>query len=101
MGPARAEMTVDPARPGPNEIHLYLLNRTDGRQYDAAKEVHIEAKLPERGIAPISLKAVKAGPGHYVVSGAALSPPGEWQLTPVARISDFDELRAQFEVPVR
>jgi len=101
LGPARAELTVEPARPGPNEIHLYLFNRRDGRQYDAPKEVRLEAALPERTIEPLKIPAAKAGPGHYVISGAALSPPGDWHLELVARVSDFGELRAGFEVPIR
>ena len=101
LGPARAELTVEPARPGPNEVHLYLFDRRDGRQYDAPKEVRIEAALPERAIEPLKIAATKAGPGHYVVSGAALSPPGDWELEVVARVSAFDELRTGFEVPIR
>ena len=42
----------------------------------------------------------KAGPGHYVVGAAALAPPGDWRLELVARISDFDELRTTFTVPI-
>ena len=63
LGPARAELTVEPARPGPNEIHLYLFNRRDGRQYDAPKELRVEASLPERGIQPVKFPAEKGGPG--------------------------------------
>ena len=101
LGPARAELTVEPARPGPNEIHLYLFNRRDGRQYDAPKELRVEASLPERGIQPVKFAAEKGGPGHYVISGAALSPPGTWRLEVVARVSAFDELRTSFKVPIR
>ena len=101
LGPARAELTVEPARPGPNEIHLYLFNRRDGRQYDAPKELRVEASLPERGIQPVKFPAEKGGPGHYVISGAALSPPGTWRLEVVARVSAFDELRTSFKVPIR
>ncbi len=101
LGPARAELTVEPARPGPNEIHLYLFNRRDGRQYDAPKELRVEASLSERGIQPVKFPAEKGGPGHYVISGAALSPPGDWRLEVVARVSAFDELRTSFKVPIR
>jgi copper transport protein len=100
LGPARAELTVEPARAGANEIHVYLFNRSDGRQYDAPKELRFEASLPDRAIAPIRLDARKAGPGHYVVGAAALSPPGDWRLELVARISDFDELRTTYTVPI-
>ena len=53
------------------------------------------------GIAPIELEARKAGPGHYVIGGAPLAPAGDWTLEVVARVSEFDEHRARFDVPVR
>ena len=94
------ELTAEPAAPGPNEIHLYLFRRSDGRQYDAPKEVRFEAALPERDIERRRIEATKAGPGHYVASGAVLSPSGEWRLEVVARISEFDELRTTFDIPI-
>jgi copper transport protein len=101
LGPARADLTVDPARPGANEIHLYLFDRSDGRQYDATKELTMEAALPAREIAPITLRARKAGPGHYVADGAALAPSGDWQIEVAARVSEFDEHRTTFTLPIR
>ena len=100
LGPARAELTVEPARAGSNELHVYLFDRSDGTQYDAPKELRFEASLPEKGIAPVVLEGRKAGPGHYVIGGAALSPPGDWRLELIARITDFDELRTTFTVPI-
>jgi copper transport protein len=100
LGPARAELTVEPARAGANEVHVYLFDRSDGRQYDAPKEVRFEASLPGKGIEPIELEATKAGPGHYVVGAAALAPAGDWRLALIARISDFDELRTTYTVPI-
>jgi copper transport protein len=100
LGPARTELTVEPARAGANEIHVYLFDRSDGRQYDAPKELRFEASLPGKGIEPIELEATKAGPGHYVVGAAALAPAGDWRLELIARISDFDELRTTYTVPI-
>ena len=100
LGPARADLTVEPARPGANEIHVYLFDRSDGRQYDAPKEVRFEAALPEKRIA-LKLPARKAGPGHYVAGAVPLAPAGDWRLELVARVSDFDELRTTYTVPVK
>jgi copper transport protein len=101
VGPARLEMTVDPARVGPNEIHLYLFDRGSGRPFRGAKEVTVHAELPEKGIAAIHLDPTRAGPGHYVVSGAALSVAGDWMLEVAVRVSDFDEHQAHIKVPIR
>jgi copper transport protein len=101
IGPARLEMTVDPARLGPNEMHVYLFDRRDGRQFDETKELTVTAQLPEKGIAPIELEATRAGPGHYLVSGATFGVKGDWTVKIASRVSDFDEFRAKVRVPVR
>ena len=35
-----------------------------------------------------------------VRSSAAFAPAGDWKLTVTARVSDFDEYRADVEVPI-
>jgi copper transport protein len=101
IGPARMEMTVDPARVGPNEMHVYLFDRRDGSQYDATKELTVMAEQHDKRIGPIHFHATKAGLGHYVVSGAALGVAGDWSVEVVARVSEFDEYRAEVKVPIR
>jgi copper transport protein len=101
LGPARAELTVEPALAGPNEIHLYLFDRADGSQWNATKELTGDASLPGRDIAPIELQPRKAGPGHYVIGGAPLAPAGDWTPEVVALVSDFDEFRTRFQVPIK
>ena len=101
LGPARLELTVDPARVGANEVHLYLFNRRTGAQYDRARRVAVELRLPERRIGPLEVRTDKAGPGHWVARRAAIAPQGDWTLTVAADVSDFEQYRAQVEVPVR
>lgn len=101
LGPARMEATVEPARVGLNEMHLYLFDRADGRQFDATKELTITAELPAKGIAPIELEPSRAGPGHFVVGGAALTVPGDWTVSVTSRVSDFDQYEARLKVPIR
>ncbi|HEX5909758.1 MAG TPA: copper resistance protein CopC, partial [Thermoleophilaceae bacterium] len=100
LGPARLELTVDPARVGANEIHLYLFDRRTGAQYDRAKELTVSASLPAKRIGPLSLAARKTGPGHYTVRGASLVPAGDWVLAVESRVSAFDAFDAKVEVPV-
>jgi copper transport protein len=100
LGPARLELTVDPARPGTNELHMYLFRRSNGAQYDRVKELSVSLSLPGKGIGPLHLRADKAGPGHYVVRRADIAPGGEWKLTVQARVSAFDAYQAEVEVPV-
>jgi copper transport protein len=61
----------------------------------------VTAELPERGIEPIELEATDAGPGYYVISGAALAVEGVWTVEITPRVSDFDEFRRKLQVPIR
>ena len=101
LGPAQLEVTVDPATPGDNEIHLYLFDSQTGAQYDRPRELGLTATEEELDIGPLELDVRKAGPGHYVVPKAPLAPAGDWTLEARALISDFEELRGEIEVPVR
>jgi hypothetical protein len=91
---------VDPARSGANEVHVYLLNRRDGRQYDRVKELELRASLPDMSVGPVQLRTEKAGPGHYVVRRAQLAPGGDWRLEVSARVSEFDIYEKPVEVPI-
>ena len=101
VGPARLQATVDPASPGTNVIHLYLLDPRTGAPWNGAEEVGVRVRQPELGIGPLRERALRAGPGHYVVRGAQLGAPGDWQVDVAVRVSDFDEYTAKLEVPVR
>ena len=100
IGPAKLELTLEPASVGSNELHLYLFSKRDGSQYDAVEELEIDASLPSKGIEPIDLAPSKAGPGHYVVQGATFGLAGEWTLRISARVSEFDAHEARIDIPI-
>jgi copper transport protein len=99
FGPTQLEMTVDPARVGENQIHIFLFDSKTGAQYTKGKELTISASLPEKGIA-LDLKPEPAGPGHYIVSGALLNAPGTWKLKLTLLISEFEQLEKTVEVGI-
>jgi len=99
-GPARLEMTVDPARVGANQVHLYLFDARSGAQFTGVKEVTLSAELPEQGIGPLPLDLRPSGPGHYIAPDAALGVGGDWTLLVTVRISAFDQFEKAFEVPI-
>ncbi len=101
LGPLRMEVTMDPARVGPNELHLNLLRADDGTPFDGTKELEATLALASRDIGPLPLKAREAGPGHYVVDTVSLVPAGDWRLDVTTRISQFDQYEASLKVPVR
>jgi copper transport protein len=99
-GPIRAEVTIDPARTGPNEAHLYLFDRRTGAPYTRTKQLTVTAALSSRGIAGLQLTPRVAGPGHYVIEGATFGVAGDWKLTLTDRVSDFDQYETHFTVPI-
>jgi copper transport protein len=100
FGPIRAEVTIDPAKAGPNEAHLYLFDRRTGAPFTRTKQLTITAGLPRHGIAPIPLSAHVAGPGHYVIDGATFAAGGDWTVTLTDRVSAFDQYETHFTVPI-
>ena len=42
LGPADLQLTVDPARVGPNQMHVYLTDKRTGQQYDSVKEMNVD-----------------------------------------------------------
>jgi len=101
LGPAELEVTVDPARVGPNQVHLYLFDAKSGAQFDRIEELEVTASETGEEIGPLPLDARRAGPGHYTVQGALLTVAGDWQLDVTMRISAFDQYTAELEVPIR
>ena len=101
LGPLRLEATVDPARVGPNEIHLYVLDARNGSPFSATKELTVTLALPDKKIGPLPATARAAGPGHYVVDTVQLVPAGDWRLHVTSRVSEFDQYEGSLAVPVR
>lgn len=101
IGPAELEMTVEPAKVGLNTAHLYLIDAKTGAQFTATKELTVTAKLPAKGIGPLPLHSYLAGPGHYILSSAALSPSGTWNIEITDRVSEFEEYSRVVKVPIR
>jgi copper transport protein len=101
IGSAELEMTLEPARVGLNTIHIYLINAKDGTQFTATKELMVTARLPSKGIGPLPLKAIPAGPGHYILNSAVLSPGGTWDIELMDRVSEFEQHNRTVKVPIR
>jgi len=101
VGPQELQLTIDPARVGVNELHLYLTDPKTGTQLDTAKEVRVAAALPSKDIGASEVAADKAGPGHYLVPALTLGVPGTWTVTITVRVSAFDEYTKKLEVKIR
>ncbi len=101
IGAAELEMTVEPAKVGLNTIHLYLIDAKTGAQFTQTKELRVDARLPSKGIGPLQLKPIVAGPGHYVLDSTVLSPGGTWEIEVIDRVSEFEQHNRIVKVPIR
>jgi copper transport protein len=101
LGSAELEMTLEPAKVGLNTVHIYLINAKNGTQFTATKELMVMARLPSKGIGPLPLKANLAGPGHYALDSAVLSPGGTWEIEIVDRVSEFEQHARTVKIPIR
>jgi copper transport protein len=100
FGPADLQLTVDPARVGPNEMHVYLTDKQTGSQYDRVQEFTAELLLPAEQLGPLKAEARKAGPGHYVMNGALFGVAGDWEVKVTGLVSEFDAYYATLKVGI-
>lgn len=101
FGPADLQMTVDPARVGANVMHIYLIDKKTGVQYDKFEGFKVKLSQPGKGIGPIDAGAQKAGPGHYVMTQGVFGVAGDWRVQVSARVSEFDAYYATMKVKIR
>ena len=94
LGPFMAHVTVMPAMPGANEIHLEF-------EDERPDEVRVSASLPAERIGPLRYSA-KPGmePGALEVAAANLAPAGDWRLRIEARRGEFDLFTKTISVPI-
>ncbi len=97
-GPAgtRVEVSVNPAKQGPNVLDVYLVKR-DGMLLVVPE---LTAKLiPPGSSGPINVPLGSAEPGHYVASRMSVPFTGRWKLRLQIRTSEIDE--RDVDIPVR
>ena len=93
------EVLLVPARTGPNELHLTVL-QTNGVLANVLS-TDVELSNPEKGIAPIKVTLVRLGPGHYTSTGLTIPFAGTWQLSMKSLVTDVDEVAVTTPVPIR
>jgi copper transport protein len=99
FGPIQLEMSVEPARVGANEVHLYLFDAKTGAPFAKVQQLKVNAALPEKSIS-LPLEPQFAGPGHYTIPGAFFNSSGEWKLSLAVRVSAFNEFTKTIGVPI-
>ena len=98
-GPLLVDVTVDPAKAGPADVHVYTLDQQG--QVKAVAEVDVSLRLPDRDVGPLSVPMERAGPGHFASYGFRLPFPGAWRLDIAVRVGEVDQYSATTPVRIR
>lgn len=93
------DLTIDPAKAGPTEIHVYTLTST-GAVADV-EGLTVELTLPSEDIGPLEVPLERAGPGHFSAYDYDLPIAGEWEVEVKALVDQFTEVTASDTVTVR
>ena len=99
FGPIQLEMTVEPAKVGGNQIHVYLFDAKSGAPFAKIKQFEATASLPDKGIS-LPLEPQLSGPGHYTIPDAFLTASGDWRIAITVRVSAFNEYTQTTTVPI-
>jgi copper transport protein len=99
LGKLELNITIEPARTGPNVIHIYTFTQRGVPAPTAAAK--LSATLPSKNLGPLRITLQRIGPFHYTVSGATFPYAGDWRLTIEARRGEFEALTQTITVPIR
>jgi copper transport protein len=99
IGDLEMNLTVEPARTGPNLIHIYYYTQLGAPGNTAATK--LSATLPSQNLGPLRIPLQRIVPSHYTVTAAVFPQPGDWQVTIEARRGEFESLTQTITVPIR
>jgi copper transport protein len=99
-GDILVDVIVDPAKSGPNTMHIYSL-LPDGVAYPVTS-MSATLALPSQGIEPVPVPLQKGGPNHWLANGVLISPSGKWTLQIHLTRGEFTDIAPPpIEVPIR
>jgi copper transport protein len=93
------QVSIEPARPGADSLHLYLFD--DKGQLTQPAGITVTLTEREQQIGPITVPLLPAGPGHFIDGGMSIPKAGTWTLTVVVRLDQFTATTATTTFPVR
>jgi copper transport protein len=99
LGEGTMDVTIDPAKAGRNDIHIYLFDQR-GRPADQYDEAAVSLELPSQGLGPFDREPVRAGNGHFQLVATDLPLAGTWSMTVTVKPDRFTEQKATVSFPV-
>jgi copper transport protein len=94
-----ADVAVTPAAVGPSELHLIIT--VPGGALQPVQDATARITLAAKGIGPIPVTLVPAGPNHYISSGLQLPYDGDWSLELLVDPAPGQQVRLETTMPVR
>ena len=94
-----SNVTVDPAKAGPTDLHIYTLSPTGSQQ--EVQDLTARFTLPSNDVGPLTVPVQRAGPGHFSAYNFNLPLRGQWKLEVKALLSDIDEATLSTTIPVK
>src|SRR5581483_4620630 len=93
------DVTVDPAKAGPSNLHFYTLSPTGGQQ--EVQDLTATMTLPDQDVGPLAVPVQRAGPGHFSAYNFNIPLRGSWKLEVKALLSEIDEATVSTTIPVK
>ncbi|MFF2997482.1 copper resistance CopC/CopD family protein [Streptomyces sp. NPDC057950] len=88
-GKGTVEVTLDPARVGGNEMHVFVV-RPNGKAFDVP-EVKVAFTLEAQKIGPLPVTPDRIATGHWSAIGVQIPMAGDWKIAVTVRTSDIDQ----------
>ncbi|MFE1287689.1 copper resistance CopC/CopD family protein [Streptomyces sp. NPDC058751] len=88
-GKGTVEITLDPARVGGNQMHVFVF-RPNGKAFDVP-EVKVAFTLTAKNIGPLPVTPDRVATGHWAASGVQIPLAGDWKIAVTVRTSDIDQ----------
>ncbi len=93
------DLTFAPGTVGANDIHINTL-RPSGALITPL-DLKLTLDQPSKGIAPLDVPVISAGPGHYIATGVTIPLTGRWRVTARALLTPIDEATVVGTVDIR
>lgn len=97
-GKGTLRLTLEPARPGSNVMHLWI-DGPDGKPMDVP-EVKVAYTLKSEQIGPLPVLPERLAPGHWSAANVQIPMPGDWHLQVTVRTSDIDQTTIEKNVKI-
>ena len=96
------EVSIDPARAGPTDMHITLFEVGSFTTVQArVDEVRAEMVEPDQGVGPLTVDLLRGGPAHFISNGLVIPIGGKWDLTITVRVGEFDEDQGTITIKIR